>query len=581
MADEGQVIRGINWRQTFPFVNIFRAFRVAIHPSKLFLGLALLLTVYAGGRILDALWPIRQRAVPNEVEQFQGLMSHGQAVSNLKAWRDDQQKAIDAAYAEDLYDSEVDAPANKTDEKSIDAAHTQAEQDAKDRSKIGDVLDKIKSKADDTVKAADVQYDKDVKAANDAYNKDVNAAGALKTKNDAVATAAKTRDSTKEMVYEEAAEKYQQVQLYRGIGLFKAFFEYEINQVNGIVDAVGHNDWLVYGGVVDHVFNLLTVAPVWLISVHTVFAILFALLFLFGWSIFGGGIARIAAVHVAREEKISIRQAMNFSAGKFLSFASAPVIPLLIVLVIGLLVTAAALLINLPVLGPIVVGALFVLPLLAGFIMTLVLLGTAGGFNLMYPTIAVEGSDSFDAISRSFSYVYARPWRMLFYSAIGVAYGAATYMFVHMFIKLMLILTHSFMDIGVLVHASNTHDLLSTMWPGPNVGGRLSYSFDSLPLSFGQKVGAYLIECWVMLLVSFLGAFAISLYFSTNTIIYYLMRAEVDATEMDDVYLEQSDEDFGEAAPITTPAGASPAAAMVTVTESVVVTETPPPTNPA
>ena len=37
--------------------------------------------------------------------------------------------------------------------------------------------------------------------------------------------------------------------------------------------------------------------------------------------------------------------------------------------------------------------------------------GTVGGFGLMYPTVAVEGSDSFDAISRSFSYVFARPWR--------------------------------------------------------------------------------------------------------------------------------------------------------------------------
>jgi hypothetical protein len=45
-----------------------------------------------------------------------------------------------------------------------------------------------------------------------------------------------------------------------------------------------------------------------------------------------------------------------------------------------------------------------------------------------------------------------------------------------------------------------------------------------------------------------LGAFAISFYFSANTIIYYLMRREVDATELDDVYLEQSEEDFGDTA---------------------------------
>jgi hypothetical protein len=42
------------------------------------------------------------------------------------------------------------------------------------------------------------------------------------------------------------------------------------------------------------------------------------------------------------------------------------------------------------------------------------------------------------------------------------------------------------------------------------------------------------------------------MYFSSNTIIYYLMRNEVDATELDDVYLEQSPEDVVESATVTT-----------------------------
>jgi hypothetical protein len=67
-----------------------------------------------------------------------------------------------------------------------------------------------------------------------------------------------------------------------------------------------------------------------------------------------------------------------------------------------------------------------------------------------------------------------------------------------------------------------------------------------------------------------LGAFAISFYFSANTIIYVLMRHEVDATELDDVYLEQTDEDFGELpAPAPTPAAPEPEAPPA-----------PPPTNP-
>src|SRR6185436_225773 len=91
-----------------------------------------------------------------------------------------------------------------------------------------------------------------------------------------------------------------------------------------------------------------------------------------------------------------------------------------------------------PQIGEIVVGIFFFLALAAGFVITLVILGAAGGFNLMYPTIAVEGSDSFDAISRSFSYVYARPWRMLFYTLVAVLYGALCYVFVRLFIFLLL-----------------------------------------------------------------------------------------------------------------------------------------------
>src|SRR5207237_6058421 len=39
MAEEPHVLRGINWREAFAFTNIFRAFRIAIHPSKLVLAL--------------------------------------------------------------------------------------------------------------------------------------------------------------------------------------------------------------------------------------------------------------------------------------------------------------------------------------------------------------------------------------------------------------------------------------------------------------------------------------------------------------------------------------------------------------
>jgi hypothetical protein len=67
MADESQQIRGIHWREAFPFTHLFRAFRIAIHPSKLVLGLIALLALYAGGRLLDGLWSAQSLAVTSEV----------------------------------------------------------------------------------------------------------------------------------------------------------------------------------------------------------------------------------------------------------------------------------------------------------------------------------------------------------------------------------------------------------------------------------------------------------------------------------------------------------------------------------
>ncbi len=52
MPDEAVSSRDINWRETFPFTHLFRAFRVAVHPSKLILALVALGCLWCGGLIL-------------------------------------------------------------------------------------------------------------------------------------------------------------------------------------------------------------------------------------------------------------------------------------------------------------------------------------------------------------------------------------------------------------------------------------------------------------------------------------------------------------------------------------------------
>ncbi|HEX2972557.1 MAG TPA: hypothetical protein VHP11_09500 [Tepidisphaeraceae bacterium] len=513
MADEPQVLRGINWRETFPFTHIFRTFRIAIHPSKLLLALLVVLSLYFGGRILDALWARSSLAIPGEIALYERSASS----ADFQAARASAQRNANSLY-ETLQQQTALA-------KKISVAQ---------------------------VSPSDVRYW-------------IARTERQRMLEDAAKYSQPTAiDQARRRVDQWVSNGLQTVDTVTGQGLFITFFDYQATQIQNVVDAVLDWNWL--GGLpgnrtpVDGVFvstyKFFTAAPAWAAHYHWLYFLLYGSLFLAVWSLFGGAIARIAAVHVADEgRKLSMRQGLGFAVSKFLSFLSAPLIPLIIVAAIGLglaVIAGIAFLIYLDVL----IGAFYFLALAAGFIMTLVLLGTAGGFSLMYPTIAVEGSDSFDAISRSFSYVYSKPWKMLFYSAVAIVYGALTYLFVRFFIWLVLTVTH--FCVGLLIFtrlAPGNTDIWSMLQPAPTFRNLpFLINFESLN-SYGD-ITAFFLAAWVYLVIAMLGAFAISFYISASTIIYYLIRRDADATELDDVYLEQPEEDLVEA-PVPAPAPAA------------------------
>jgi len=585
MADETQpnspiVLRSISWRDVFPFTNIFRGFRIAVHPSKLVLGLLALLALYIGGRTMDWLWPLGSLANQNEARSYERFVAAGRGDLDLPTGEETPVRARPGDFRE-----------------VIRADRERAEQ------RYGRLLERANILSDpNALKEAAKKFDRRSELQsrimwyrNDAVGK------AAEARKNAIEAANKLDSEKKQKGIEDAEKNYQSAvdradaETAEGIaevdrivphGIFKEFFEYQVTQVNQVAAAVLRNDWLAPGGVRDHVVNFFAVGPVWLWKYHTVYAVLFTVLFLLVWAVFGGAISRIAAVHVARDEKISVRQALRFSLNKLLSFVFAPVIPLIIIAVIGLLIAVGALLLYIPVIGPIAVGALFFLALIASVVITLVLFGTIGGFSLMYPTIAVEGSDSFDAISRSFSYVFARPWRMLFYTVLAIAYGALTYLFVRFFVWIVLLMTHFFASLFLSNRAGDgTGYWFRRMWPEPGTFAsmNLPHNINFAGLAWSEDIAAFLISFWVYLLIGLVGAYAISYFLSVSTIIYTLMRREVDATELEDVYIEEMEDDLGDlAAPVPATATATPAPTS-TISPATIqgnVTDYKPPENP-
>jgi hypothetical protein len=178
--------------------------------------------------------------------------------------------------------------------------------------------------------------------------------------------------------------------------------------------------------------------------------------------------------------------------------------------------------------------------LAAGAIIAAVLLGVIGGLNLAFPAVAYDGSDGLDAVSRSLNYVYAKPWRLGFYTATAVIYGAVCYIFVRFFAFLLLWSTYRGLRVGAFVKsAGGLPDKIAAIWPEPTFHRLLSYSQGTGSTS--ESIAAFLVYIFALGIVGLAASFVISFYFSSNTVIYALMRNQVDETPLETIYTETAE----------------------------------------
>jgi hypothetical protein len=279
------------------------------------------------------------------------------------------------------------------------------------------------------------------------------------------------------------------------------------------------------------------------------------------WALFGGMITRMAAVQIARREKIGISEAFRFTWNRWTAFFSAPLIPLGIILVIVLLTILYGAFHLIPFFGDIVVdGLLWWLILVAGFAMTVLLIGLVG-WPMMYATISAEGSDSFDALSRSYSYVYQNPWSYLWYAVVALVYGMVLIFFVGLFGSLTVFLGKwgvsqtpavDWLNRNpnyLFVYAPEAYgwrDLLmqdSPAWKEGAVQPELlrQYFLDNPQMHWWNRVGAFLVSVWLYLVFLLVLGFGYSYFWTASTVIYLLMRRKVDDTELDEVFLEEEE----------------------------------------
>jgi len=522
MAEQPTDLRQINWGEYFPFTLLFRTFKMAIHPTKLTLALVGVLLTGVCGTVLDGFWSNASRPMPGELSAYWH-------VSDIDSWRD----GIKDVHSDRVLVVVLD-PDLKLDIKP-EKWKKRIEEDPVDA--IGDLLERMEEAYDDAVDEA-------------------------------------VDDAERASIGAQYNAAYRQLKDLKPIGIFRSFVRYERKVVRQLVESAQQ---LSFTAGIDHAFGgvsaderqaalqpqmrdmgvlscivLAIRGTVWMATQHLWYMLVFDVALLAIWAVIGGAICRVAALNVACDERMPFKQALGFVRRKFLSFVAAPLLPAGLIVAIGLVLIVGGLLTAIPFIGD-VIGVVGILPALAGgFLMAMVVIGALAGGSLLWPAIAVEGSDGFDALSRSYSYVFSKPWRTAFYAGVVAVYGAICYLFVRFFVFIMLVSSRVFVGAGMAgTDRPGIGDVdatkLDAIWSAPTFE-MLKPPGPAFGLEGWDGLSALFISLFVLILICGLCAFLVSFYYSGSTMIYYLLRRQVDGTDIEDVFLDEEDREEGLAA---------------------------------
>jgi hypothetical protein len=247
------------------------------------------------------------------------------------------------------------------------------------------------------------------------------------------------------------------------------------------------------------------------------------------WSVLAGAMTRIAAVEQATDAPLPFWGAVRFSLENFLSYMTAAILPMVGIGLFWLLCTIGGWIGRIPWVGQPVLGLLWGLELVFGFLMALILIAAVAGWPLMYATIGAEASDGFDAFSRSYSYVFTRPWHYLWFAVVALTYGALVTTFISLVASLVVYLSAAGVASG-LGPAGAANMLLGAPEPVSQT------DFVSNVAAKGLGPGPILAGAWLQLVGLLVASFAVSFFWTASTVIYLLLRHVDDATDFREVY---------------------------------------------
>ncbi len=364
------------------------------------------------------------------------------------------------------------------------------------------------------------------------------------------------------MLGQESPEPLTQPNADEDHGVFTVFLDHETKAILGLLEsavpfaddvgeAFGVERMMPHAGLSPWMYlQRIWYGPCWMLMEHTWYCLFFSFAMLVIWSWGGGIITRTVAVRFARDQLIPWKDAHSFAKDKMLGgFCFATLLPPFMIAFTMALMFFHGMVLGIPYVGDWLGGLAFVLAIIGGFFAAAVTVGFFAGGPLFWSAVATEGQDGFDAFARGLSCALSKPWKTLIYATIATVFTGICWMAINLFVQLAFGLTRAGVGFGTSAWGAWSQtsaegqavSKLDLIWPAASPG--VFYNAPAFSqLGGGEWFSGFMIGLYVLIVAGLVWSFLVSMYFTNATVIYFLLRRDVDGTDLEEVQFENYDD---------------------------------------
>jgi hypothetical protein len=273
------------------------------------------------------------------------------------------------------------------------------------------------------------------------------------------------------------------------------------------------------------------------------------------WGLVGGAITRIAALKFTRDEAPGLIAALKHSFSKWPSYSLPPIVALAGASVFAIQLFVLGLVMRIGILA-FLTALVWPFVILLGLMMAVLLIGALVGWPLMWATVSVEGTDAFDALSRSYAYVYHRPWRLLWYAMFSLFLAVVSMFVVKLFASSAIALGNWSIDWGlddVTMHQvvspdAPVHSAPKKLDLAPGANAPTDIDIPELEAPTSPDLGRTLmatksiIGFWKGIVALLVAGYQAGFLWVSAVGIYLLLRRDIDGVQTGEVFVDQAEE---------------------------------------